>query len=148
MSTLLPQLDFDAEWRDALPYPMLDDVATSAFDRVFGDCTVISAALTGLDRDWNEEEVRFIGTVVEQLSEALKSFVDLKKSEDDEVITTAASFLAESAQKAINQVEQKGAGPSLAMEQAPLLRNEINEANGQLLVLRLLLAGWDAAASP
>lgn len=148
MSTLLPRFDFDAEWRDELPYTMLDNVATSAFDRVFGDCTVLSAALTGLDRDLNEEEGRFIETVVARLSEALKSFVDLRKSEDDEVITTAASFLAESAQKAMNQVDQNGEGPSLAIEQAPLLRGEINEANWQLLGLKLLLADWDAAASP
>lgn len=64
------------------------------------------------------------------------------------MITTAAEFLAESAQKAMNQVDQNGAGPSLAMEQAPLLRGEINEANRQLIGLKLLLADWDAAAFP
>jgi hypothetical protein len=114
MSSLLPQFDFGTEWRVALPYPLLDDFATSAFDSILRDCSCISAALTGLDRDLNEEEAKFVRAIIERIPQRLKGFADLRRSEDDEVITTAASFLAESAQNTINQVDQDGAGPSLA----------------------------------
>lgn len=146
ISTLFLKVQFADEWRDSVPYPILDDVATSAFDRIFNDCTCISAAMTGLDRDLNEEEKMFLDELIEPLSERLRSFHELKPNGDDEVIGAAGLFLAECAQKAVDQVEQKGAGSSLAEDQALLLKNEVNESNSQVIGFRMLLTSWDAAA--
>lgn len=145
ISTLFPHFQFADGWRDAVPYPFLDDVATSAFDRILSDCTCISAAMTGLDRDLNEEEAEFVGKLMDPLSERLRSFLELG-ADDDEVIRAASLFLAECVRTAADQVEHKGAGPSLARDQAPLFRNEVTEANSRVIGFRILLANWDAAA--
>lgn len=148
VSTLFPQLQFADEWRDVVRYPFLDDVATSAFDRILGDCTCISAAMTGLDRDLNEEEAEFLGKLIEPLSDRLRCFFELKRNDDDEVIQAAGLFLAECTQMAKDQIRLGGAGPSLAREQAQLFRNEVTESNSRVIGFRLLLASWDAAAQP
>lgn len=146
ISTLFSKAQFADEWRDSIPYPILDDVATSAFDRIFNDCACISAAMTGLDRDLNEEEEKFLGELIEPLSGCLESFLALRTNDDDEVIGAAGLFLAECAQKAVDQVNQSGTGTPLALDQALLLRNEVNESNSRVIGYKVLLTSWDAAA--
>lgn len=148
ISTVFPQFEFTKEWQALLPYPLLDDVATAAFDRILGDCTSISAAMTGLDRDLNSEEADYLNELVAPLAGRVESFLTLRKDNDDEVIVAAGTFLAECAQKAINQVQENGAGPSIAQDQAALFRNEITDANAQVLGYRLMLADWDSASQP
>lgn len=148
VSTVFAQFEFTKEWQALLPYPLLDDVATAAFDRVLSDCTSISAVMTGLDRDLNSEEADYLNELVIPLADRVDRFLTLRRGNDDELIVAAGTFLAECAQKAISQVQEKGAGPSIAQVQASLIRNEITDANTQLLGYRLMLADWDAASQP
>lgn len=148
VSTIFPHFEFTKEWQALLPYPLLDDVATAAFDRILGDCTSISAVMTGLDRDLNSEEADYLNELVAPLTGRVESFLTLRKGDDDVVIVAAGTFLAECAQKAISQVQENGAGPSIAQDQASLFRNEITDANAQVLGYRLMLADWDAASQP
>lgn len=148
VSTFLPRFEFADEWSDLLPYPLLKDVATSAFDRILADCTCISAVVTGLDRDLNEEELEFVGKLIEPLSEHMRSFPGFAINDDDELIRETRLFLLECAQKALKQIEEKGEGPSLARDQAPLLRSEITESSSKVIGFRILLANWDAAMQP
>lgn len=148
-STVFPQFEFTKEWQALLPYPLLDDVATAAFDRIFTDCTSISAVMTGLDRDLNSEEEDYLNELVAPLADRLGSFLTLSEgNDDDEVIVAAGTFLAECAQKAIDQIQENGAGPSIAQDQASLFRNEINDSSAQVLGYRLMLVDWDAASQP
>lgn len=148
VSTVFPQFKFTEEWKALLPYPLLNDVATAEFDRVFTDCTNISAVMTGLDRILNSEEEDYLNELLEPLAGRVENFLMLSKGNDDEVIVAAGAFLVECAQKAIGQVQKNGAGPSIAQDQASLFRNEINDSNAQVLGYRLLLADWDAASQP
>jgi hypothetical protein len=148
VSTVFPQLEFAKEWQALLPYPLLDDVANAAFDRILSDCTSISAVMTGLDRDLNSEEADYLNELVIPLADRVERFLTLRRDNDDVLIVAAGTFLAECAQKATRQVQEKGSGPSLAQDQASLIRNEITDANAQLLGYRLMLADWDAASQP
>ena len=145
---MFPQFEFTKEWQALLPYPLLDDVATAAFDRILGDCTSISAVMTGLDRDLNSEEADYLNELMAPLEGRVESFLTLRKGNDDEVIIAAGTFLTDCAQKVIYQVQENGAGPSIAQDQASLFRNEINDSNAQVLIYRLMLADWDAASQP
>lgn len=145
-STVFPQIEFGKEWQALLPHPLLDDVATAAFDRILCDCTSISAVMTGLDRDLNSKEEDYLNELVAPLTGRVGSFLALSRGNDDELIAAAGTFLAECARKAIGQVQENGAGPSIAQDQACLFRNEINDSNAQVLGYRLMLADWDAAS--
>lgn len=104
--------------------------------------------MTGLDRDLNSEEADYLNELVIPLADRVDRFLTLRRGNDDELIVASGTFLAECAQKAISQVQEKGAGPSIAQVQASLIRNEITDANTQLLGYRLMLADWDAASQP
>lgn len=136
VSTVLPQFEFTKEWQALLPYALLDDVATAEFDRVLTDCTSISAVMTSLDRNLNSEEADYLNELVTPLAGRVGNFLTLSKGNDHEVIVAAGAFLAECAQKAIGQVQENGAGPSIEQDQASLFRNEIADSNAQFLGYR------------
>jgi len=148
VSTAFPQFEFTKEWQALLPYPVLDDVATAAFDRILGDCTSISAVMTGLDRGLNSEEADYLNDLVAPLAGHVESFLTLRNGNDEEAIVIVGSFLAEFAQQAISQVQENGSGLSIARDHASLFRNELTDATAQVLAYRLLLADWDAASQP